>query len=648
MLFIRVAFLAVLICLHVIGGAVLFRKFFPRESPWWGFFLPTLALVTLLNFIEHVVALPSLVWLLPFSTGGLIWVMAHPGSSWKGLQLPSILFTGIFSFAFVIKCLEPDVNFYCTEGLTDLTRILDFCLGDKVPPRDCWLPPYDHSGYYTFMHYGASVLKRLLFVDVGTAYNLGSALVNALTLLACAAAAHSMSRYRTWVAVLTLIVVAGGFTGSTPIHAILHPQNPDPVASIDIRGGGPDDPAHKEFAWLLKKNPPDIAYRINTPGCYIYYSEFHATMAGHFLALLAVFAATEALRRRRAIFPWIYLLVAPTLTLLSCTWFFFIVALLSGPTLLLAWAMGRRPTQWRFVFAGAAGATALLWPTLSSLTRGAVPLPFYWTNDLDRDLWTVVIQWWPIYVPWIALCFAWKQMSLAARWLHFLLVPILICVEAFYFSDRGTTLEKTWSGAFGIGMAILYPVLFIQKGWLYRGLSAVLILTGFLSLGAWTGGTFDGADWHGTFLHLEGDHFIQANPPLLRMEEVLGRVRGQTVLTGKSTKAWFESPCLPAFTENRCFLGWTNAEESCGHADEAHEREKETNAFYDGTAPEPLTFLEANDISAVLVWPGDKMSNEWLDKMKAQLDPEYTYFDCRGDGTDNAGMFLKRSALQKR
>ena len=647
MLFIRVAFLAVLICLHVIGGAALFRKLFPRESPWWGFFLPMLALVSLLNFIEHVVALPLLVALLPFSTGGLIWVMAHPGTSWKGLGLPSILFVGIFGFALTVKCVEPDVNFYCTEGLTDLTRILDFCLGDKVPPTDCWLPPYEHSGYYTFMQYGASVLKRLLFVDIGTAYNLGSALVSALTMLACAAAAHTISRYRNWVAVITLIVLAGGFTGSTPIHAILNPQDPNPCASIDIGGGGTDDPVHKEFTWLLKKNPPDIAYRIYTPGCYIFYSEFHATMAGHFLALLAVFGAAEVLRRKRTIFPWIYLLVAPTLTILSCPWFFFIVTLLCGPTFLLAWAIGRQPTQWRFVFFGAAAATALLWPTLSSFSHGAAPEPFYWTNDLDRDLWTVVIQWWPIYIPWIALCFAWKRMNLAARWLHFMLVPICICVEAFFFTDRGTTLEKTWSGSFGVGLAILYPILFIQKGWLYRSLSVVLILTGFLSLGAWTSGVYEAVDWHGTFLHLEGDHFIQANPPLLRMEEVLGRLRGQTVLPGKSARAFFESPCLPAFTENRCFLGWTNAEETCGHPDEANAREKEMNAFYDGTLAAPLTFLQAYDISAVQVWPDDKISDDWLAKMKAQLDPEYTYFDCRGDGTDNAGLFLKRTALQR-
>ena len=49
-----------------------------------------------------------------------------------------------------------------TEGVADMARILDFCFGDKLPPTDSWCPPYDHGGYYTFQHYGASLLTALL------------------------------------------------------------------------------------------------------------------------------------------------------------------------------------------------------------------------------------------------------------------------------------------------------------------------------------------------------------------------------------------------------------------------------------------------------------------------------------------------------
>ena len=51
-------------------------------------------------------------------------------------------------------------------------------MGEKVPPIDSWMPPYDSGTYYSFQHYGASVLGRLFSVDIGTAYNLSFALLH--------------------------------------------------------------------------------------------------------------------------------------------------------------------------------------------------------------------------------------------------------------------------------------------------------------------------------------------------------------------------------------------------------------------------------------------------------------------------------------
>jgi len=58
---------------------------------------------------------------------------------------------------------------------------------------------------------------------------------------------------------------------------------------------------------------------------------------------------------------------------------------------------------------------------------------------------------------------------------------------------------------------------------------------------------------------------------------------------------------------------------------------------------DPLLFLQSNHIAAVLVWPDDKMSDEWLAKMRTQLGPEFIYNDCKGDDPNNAGVFLRRS-----
>ncbi len=493
--------------------------------------MPTLALLFSLDFIEHGMAVPHLLWLLPLSTAALLWAVATSGRLVKALRVPGAIFLAAFAFTLLIKCLQPDINFYCTEDLTDTNRILNFCLGDKLPPTDSWLPPYPHTGYYTFMQYGASVMKRLLDIDVGTANNAGSALVSAFTLLGAGAAAYSLTRGRLLVSVLVVILYASGFTGSSPSVTLFQPNDPAPTAAVDIGGGDADDKIHAVFAKLLRADAPDIAYRIYSPGCYIFYPEFHATMGGHLVAVWAVFAAAEVLRRKRSLFPWIYLIVAPFLAFLTCSWFIFMVTLLAA-TMAFAWWLGRRPSHMQGAALGGVLGVTLLWPALNDLSHGAAPALFNWSWDLLRDRWTFVIQWWPIYLPWLLLCFFWPRMNVAQRWLHFLFIPILLATELFYFDERGTMLEKTWSGTFGIGMAMLYPVLFTQRSWTCRVLGLAILLTGFASLGAWIEGAYIFARNTGAAFHLQGENYILENPQMRRMKEVLMRIHGQNVITG--------------------------------------------------------------------------------------------------------------------
>src|SRR5476651_1695036 len=123
MLLLRAVFLGLLLCAHVVGAAVLFRRLFPRESPWLCFLVPILALLSALNFIEHFVALPNLGWLLPFTLGGLTCAMLVPGYSWEGLRFPTLLFLLPFTFIFAVKCLTPTI-FNGNEGIFNLSRVL--------------------------------------------------------------------------------------------------------------------------------------------------------------------------------------------------------------------------------------------------------------------------------------------------------------------------------------------------------------------------------------------------------------------------------------------------------------------------------------------------------------------------------------------
>jgi hypothetical protein len=642
MLLIRVVLLAALVSLHVIGGAVVFRKWFPRESPWWGFFAPTLALVALLNFIEHGLALPNLLGLLPLSTGGLMWALVKWGGRVRGaLRIPGAIFLGGFAFALLMKGLQANIDCRYTEGLTDTNRILNFCLGDKLPPTDSWLPPYRHTGYYTFLPYGASVLKRLLGLDLGTACNVSAALVSALMLVGAGAAAYSLSRGRLAVTIMVVILFAGGFTGSSPWFTLFQPTSPDAYGSIDLMGVQPAAGDHAAFRALLRSDDPQTAYRLYTPGCYLYYPEFHATMGGHLLAVWAVFAASEVMRRKRSRLPWIYLMIAPVLAFITCTLFIFMVTLLAS-TVALAWWIGRRPANGRHVLAGGVIGLTLLGPAFCDLAEGAVPQALIVVTDLSRDRWSFLIQWWPIYLPWLLLWFYWPRINAAQRWLHVLVLPILLVTETLYVHERGETLEKTWSGTFGIGMAMLYPTLLAQRSWAARLVTVMLMLTGVASLVAWILASCNYAAVTGCFLQLRGDHFLRIDPQMARMEVVLDRLHGQTVITGMVREGWMTSTALPAFTENRCYLGWPNAEVICGYEDEANFREGQINAFFGGTMHDPLGFLASNKIGAILVWPEDHLSDGWLAAMRTTLEPAYAYVDCKGTGADNAGVFLRK------
>ena len=117
------------------------------------------------------------------------------------------------------------------------------------------MPPYDHGGYYTFQHYGASLLKRLFSLDIGTAYNMGYTLLNALTIFVGTGAAYVISGKRMWAAVATMLVLLGSFTGSLPYLFFINPVNTDTRLAYDIGDAWNDPQRHNVFAWIFHRDP---------------------------------------------------------------------------------------------------------------------------------------------------------------------------------------------------------------------------------------------------------------------------------------------------------------------------------------------------------------------------------------------------------
>ena len=646
MLLLRAAILELLVCFHVMGAAVLFRRFFPRESPWLAFIVPILIVMSGFNFLEHFIALPSLGWLLPFTLAGLFWAMVRPGYSWEGLRLPGVLFVLIFTWVHLIRCLNPEIT--CnTEGVADMARIVDFCLGDKLPPTDSWCPPYDHGGYYTFQHYGASILKRLFSLDIGTGYNMSYTLLNTLTSLVGAGAAYAMSGKKTWVCLATLLVLLANFNGSAVLLLFWNSFHPhagydvfDSRLANDIGDGWNDPSRYNPFGWVFHDTPPGL--RLFLPTFNTYFPEFHANLGGHFMTLASVLAANEAFKTERSNWPWICLLVFPLMTIITSTWFLIVVGVLCAGCLGVALLSGRRPQDGRIVWAGTGLAFALLWPSVNSLIAGSYPVDIHFTPWVEyTPFWEFVIQWWPIIVPWIFLCFIWRRLGLLARWIHAAVPLLLVFIEVITISDRTLTVEKMWGAVYGVGLVTFIPLVFTERSSAFRLLTVVFLFISTIFLGAWGKISLDQGNWRYSAFHLQGDTVFQYDPQKKRLLQILQRFHGVTVLNGKSEEAYNQSPSIVGFSENRCYIAWYYQEYQCGHGGEAEYRDKQSNSFFAGTMADPLAFLRSNDIAAVMIWPEDAIPDNIVQQLQGQLGSDYFYIDCKGDGPNNAGIFLR-------
>jgi len=643
MLLVRLFLLWSLISMHIVGGAVVFRRLFPRECPWLGYLAAPLAFLLGLNFIEHFVGIPSLTWLLPITTLGLAWLMVQPGYSWAGLRLPTGIFLGSFAFVMAIKALHPDIGTN-SEALADLNRVLDYCFGETLPPTDSWLPPYNHQWYYTFMMYGASVVKRLFFLDLGTAYNFSFALLIALTFLTGAGAAFYISGRKMWIALVSLFFLAATFTGSSAIIDLLARPHPNVWLAVNLNLDW-NNPALNPLTWFLKDDPYHEPLKLFPPGLWIWMDEFHPTLAGHILTLGAVLATLAIFCRDRSNWPWVFLVLLPFVTVITSTWSLLVVGFLCAGGLGMALWAGHRPEKYKFVLLATVIGLVLIWPTLTTLTSWGTDQGLDWNRKEWRTpFWLFVIEWWPIYVPWFLLCFVWHRLTFVARWFHVAVAVLFVCTEVFNVGTlRVNTPEKMWGTIYGVGLVTLVPLVLMRKGWLFRFVSLILTLTAAISLYAWLENSSQWIDWKNLAFHTEGSAYLKNNEQFRRMLQVLDPYRGLTVVAGRAEWSYSESPGIAVFTENRCYIAWTITEEICGHAGESGYRAKQVNDFYDGKLEDPLAFMEDNNIGAVLIWPNDKISDDRLKEIKQELAPAYRYVDCRLGGENNAGVFLRRS-----
>ncbi len=257
-----------------------------------------------------------------------------------------------------------------------------------------------------------------------------------------------------------------------------------------------------------------------------------------------------------------------------------------------------------------------------------------------------LFQWWPILLLWICGWVCFRNLSFALRWVLFVVPIMLIGIELVTIESRYNMIEKMWGYTWAVGLVAFFPIVAARTGAAFRLVTLVLVASAAISLVCFT---LDRVrNMSGAAFHLEGTKYIvgdanDANDQQRRrMLQVLEQTKHLTYLSGQCVYCYNEAPALAAFTGNKSYIAWFWFESLTNYIAEADYRAKLDNDFYSGAMTDRLRFLQANNISGVLIWPGDNLSDDFVAHLRKELEPTYEYIDCKGSGDKNAGVFLLR------
>ena len=651
MIYLRVLLLFSLVTLHFIGGAALFRRLFPRESPWLGFILPALALALVCNFIEHAVAITCLPWLLAVTGLGSVWLILSPRTDWRTLWKPSLVFALAFAIPLVIRSYMPEIG-QVRDGPMDLSIIQNFSMGDTLPPESSWLPGYRTGLYYDFSHYAASVAIRLFNLDLGTGFNVMSALLAGLILFCTGAIAYHVSGQRLWVALLVVVMTSTAMDGITDDLWLFHHDfaYPDDSTNLLNRTGNPDPAPYDPF--VPRGKDFWATHELIPPGYWCWVGSYHSVMGGQFLVLFSLLCLVEMFNRARTNWPWIGALWAIIILINCSTWGDFLAGPFFLAGALTCARMGIYPLNWRYVAGLAAAAAVCLTPALIRFLCVGTPNTYFPPEGYTTPM-EFLMQWWPVYVPWALLFFWWKRLHPAVRIAQALLPLFLLWLEHFNLGARIDTTGKMWGMIFACAWATFVPSLLALRSWTLRGVFAIMVIATGLSACFWI-------DYYHRSIstdeigQLAGLSNLRTDPAKGRIFNIVRQYHHKIIITGKSGWADDDDPLVAEFSYNREYVAWffhTHYALVMDSFDVADVRDQEVNDLYALKLKDPLNFLLTRNIYLISIWPDDVLSPETVAALQKQLAPAYTYIDCRGINpppTDHqAGIFVYRDPADK-
>jgi hypothetical protein len=524
--------------------------------------------------------------------------------------------TVLFLYAMMFRFANPNID-DSSEKIADLSFISSYYSGATIPVPDAWLYPYLSTQYYSFQHYAAALMGRLLEFPPGTAYNVAFCTLVALGGTAVSGAVFMLAR-KAWVRVLVIAAfVVGGSGASLLVH--LTDNDVRPWTAMRFIGSAPMDKAplgpmlkgyNAGFGILESQGKP-----MDLPGevfsYVVYLGDYHAPLSGYYLLGLCVMAMILWARQhldRYAVIAGCTL----TWTVLANTW----VIPLQG-LIVVAWLFANGPHWRRLVPAVAAGAAAVwlaAWVYLSAFTTSAsdygtaiklVP----WREHTPPLLFAIFM------LPTLALI----GLGLASEnplgrrlgmlWLTFLVFTEYFFVDDVYSGmyDRFNTTLKWWPWVMAGTLMTLGPVVLERapRRWVRTAGVFFCLYPCFYAADLW-GALF--REPKAAAGHMDGSYYLTKDEfPRLMMGRLRVEKPGVVVERPDNRAAFTDFSALPLLAGHQMWLGWYGHEQLWrGYSHDIEVRYEQLGRFYEGKMPDSGRWLLAQGVDYVLWYrPGD-------------------------------------------
>ncbi|MEN9865453.1 MAG: hypothetical protein RL748_1043, partial [Pseudomonadota bacterium] len=507
---------------------------------------------------------------------------------------------------------------------------------------------------------------------IGVAYNIGFALLMALSLGLAWDFAQRQIRQRSSRWILLAALALGG-TGITPLIGWLV-QNPDtnpPFSSVNDQMwasarfiGNYDQRINTDFGAKLfppaAKPTADYEVRelpMENFGYQFFLGDFHPPLGGFFLLflMLALIAWREQVRQANlnakypastsAVVPFLLALCGPAM-LMTNTW-----VLPMQVVLLLAWCgwcfWQERRIEWQALLAGGVTGLILIYPFLTSFATHALNTPIRFTNAIDlTDPLRLFALMWPLLALFGLSLIDKKQRPLALLFVGAFGAMLLLGEFTFVDDPSGGKFERTnttmkwwgwmWSGGLLTAGAL---ALASSRKWV-RWASLAVLCAPLYAL------VFTAQYWQhvpkGSAGRMDGTYWFTKERAIGAAVNYLKDAPRGVVLENHLGDAFTNQTVFSLFSGQATLLGWPH-HVSLWHAGapDVWILNAQIKEFYKGSAPDALGWLAQNNVRYVVWGHSERYSDKWQ-QVHESIAGRYDWYAFSNQPGDRVGVWVRR------